>query len=87
MPRVVDYERKHAVQMHQTINSPLKIRREDDFRIAVRTERMSTTSEVPLQLAVVIDLAVENNDHGSSGVYHRLVARRRKIHYREAAMP
>src|SRR6188474_518791 len=54
-------EREHAAQTRNAVSAVLFVGVNDDFGIRARTELVSTRFQFGLQLAIVIDLAVEYN--------------------------
>src|SRR5438093_7021287 len=58
---VPDGESKHATQMVDTTSAVLFVSMNNRFRVGLSVELMSTRLEFTLQVAIVVNLAVEDN--------------------------
>src|SRR2546425_9607313 len=67
-------KRKHPAQVLWTIGAPLVVGVNDSFRIAVGIELVAELFELLAQLAIVVDLAVENNPGGAVLIMNRLLS-------------
>jgi hypothetical protein len=75
LPAVVPQrEREHAVQVADAVGAVLLVQMHDHFRVAVRGEAVPSSLQRVTQLAVVVDLAVQDDDYGAVLVVDRLVA-------------
>ena len=72
--RVPDREREHAVQRVDAFLAAIGVELQDDFRVALRLERVALGDQLLPDLPVVVDLAVEDDPQGAADVGHRLVA-------------
>ena len=73
---VPDGEGEHAAQLVDDVLAALLVEVEDDLGVARRLEAVAAPLEVAAQLAMVVDLAVENDPRRAVLVPHRLVAAR-----------
>lgn len=80
---VVEGEGEHAFQLGEAIGSPCAKRREENFGVAVTFEPTPIVFQQP---AMVIDLAIINEDAPRLLVHHRLACRWTKIENRQALM-
>ena len=71
--QVVQYEGEDPVQTIQEVASVLRVQGKDDLAVASGEEPIGA-SELGLELAVVVDLAVDGQDVGAVGVLQRLGA-------------
>ena len=67
-------KRKHPAQVLWTIGSPLVVGVNDSFSIAVGIELVAELFEFFAQLAIVVDLAVENNPCRAVLIMNRLLS-------------
>src|SRR5437667_8574602 len=67
-------KRKHPAQVLWTIGSPLVVGVNDSFSIAVGIELVAELFELLAQLAIVVDLAVENNPCRAVLIMNRLLS-------------
>ena len=82
---VVKNESKHAVNVLHALRSERQVRVDDAFGVAVRSVTEAALLEILLQSGVVVDFAVEDDDHGTVCRVQRLLPRQ-KVDNREAAM-
>src|SRR5688572_25067733 len=87
LARVPDDDREHAVDPLDEVGAPFEIRVQRDFRIRVRQKYMTELKQGALELAVTVDLAVEDDPARAVGRPHRLVGRGPQIDDRKAAKP
>jgi hypothetical protein len=71
---VVDHDREHAVQRLREVRAALLVQVDEHFRVRVRLETVAATLELRAQLAVVVDLAVEEHTGRAFLVEDGLVA-------------
>jgi hypothetical protein len=84
--RVPHRQREHAAQARQRRGeAPRLDRRQDDLGVRPPAEPRATGGQLGAQLAVVVDLAVEDDRVAARRRGHRLVAERRQVDDREAA--
>ena len=69
-----DCKSEHSPQSLDTTGTELLIQVDNDFGIGPGAERMSAGSELRLEFAVVVDLAIENNPHRTVFIRQGLVA-------------
>ena len=85
---VPDGEREHAVAPSQCLlDAPLVDRREQHFGIRVPVEAVAETFEFGSERAVVIDLAVQDDDMAARRRLHRLMSERGEIDDGKSSMP
>jgi len=72
--QIAHREREHPVQMIDAVLAVLFVCVDDGFGVGVRTEDVALSRQRLLQLAMVVDLAVEDNPDGSILVGERLRA-------------
>jgi len=70
---VPESEGEHAAQMGDTVVAILFVEVEDGFGVAVRTELVTATLEIPAERPEVVDLPVEHHAQRAVLVRHRLV--------------
>ena len=70
---IPDGDREHATQAGHAVRSLLLIEVQHGFRVARRAECMTPREEPRPQIAIVVDLAVEDDDFGPVFVENRLV--------------
>ena len=86
--RTVDEsEGEHAVEPGDAVGPPLPVRSQQHLGVACRPEGVPSRLQVRPDLAVVVDLAVEDDDSLAGSVLHRLVAAGREVDDREAPVP
>ena len=79
-------KRKHTIETLETSVAPTFIGLENNFGIGTCAKARAPGGEIGTQLAVVVDLAVENNPDASAGIHHRLVGVRAEIDDRQPAV-
>jgi hypothetical protein len=72
--RVPEREREHPVQPLDAVDAVLLVEVRDDLGVAVCRQRVPARDELLAQLAVVVDLAVQDDRDGAVLVEDRLVA-------------
>src|SRR5262249_42507782 len=82
----VQPEREHTGNPAQSLRTPSPVRLEQDLRIARALELMTALLELSAQLAVVVDLTVQDDAAPACRVVHRLVATWGEIDDRQSAM-
>jgi hypothetical protein len=80
-------EREHSDQPRQRVHAEECERLEQHLGVALRAERDAARLEIGAELAVVVDLAIEEDRQLASSRAHRLPPRLREVDDREAAMP
>ena len=73
-PLIGDREREHAVEALDAGVAVLLVGVDDGFGVGLGAERWPRASQVAAQLAVVVDLAVEDDPDRAVLVGHRLLA-------------
>ena len=71
--RVVNGQREHPVEVLQAIRAPGLVGFEDYFGIGVRAKLGPVRRELPAELKVVVDFAVENDAVAAGVVGQRLI--------------
>ena len=82
---VPQHEREHAAQAIEQPIAMALVQRDDDLAVAVRQESVAVLLELAAQLAVVVDLAVADQQDRAVGVVQRLLAAG-KVDDRQPAM-
>src|SRR5687768_9947737 len=75
-PLVPDGKREHPAEPIDTASAEIFVEVNDGFGVAAGLEHVATTLEIAAQLAVVVDLPVEDNPDGPVFVGDRLMAAR-----------
>src|SRR5712664_3196045 len=79
-------ECKHAVQTRETVLAPLGPRSQQNFRIRMRAKLMTFGGELFAQLAIVVNLSVQDHDEAPIVRQHRLMPRATGIDDRQTPM-
>src|SRR5262249_53344588 len=74
--RIPQGDCEHPAEAIDGLLAPLFVRVDDDFRVAVRAERVTSGLEVAANVGEVVDLAVEDDPDRPVFVGERLIARR-----------
>ncbi len=82
---VPDRQREHAVELVDRAIAELLEEMHDDFGVGVRSELVAARDQALPDLAIVVDLAVEDQLHGAVLVADRLVGGGAQIDDAEAA--
>ena len=61
LARIPDGDREHAVDPVDEVGAPLEVRVQGDFGVGVGLEHVAALDQGPAQLAVAVDLAVEDD--------------------------
>ena len=72
-------EREHPAKVRETVLAPVSVGRRNHLRVAVGLKLVSRRAQLRAQLAVVVNLAVENDLVAVAAVGQWLVAARREI--------
>src|SRR5262249_53012075 len=83
--RVVDRQRRHAVEAQQHVLAPVAPCRQDHLGVGLGLEFFADRLELLAQLEEIVDLAVVDDDMTAVGGGHRLVAARTGIDDGKAA--
>src|SRR5690242_15999000 len=83
---IVDGEGEHAVDAPEAFDIPLTICLEQNFSIARRAEPVALGQQRLSQLAIVVDLAVEDDLQPRRIVFHWLIRGRREVDDRKSAV-
>ena len=73
-PSIPQRDAEHPAQVRERVLAPLLVGVHDGLGIGIRVERVPVRDELRAQLAVVVDLAVEDHPDGAVFVANRLVA-------------
>src|SRR4030095_7963141 len=76
---IPERESEHAVQSWETLLTPLCPGGQQNFSVCLRVKAVAFAGELFAQLAIVVNLSVENYDQSAVARKHRLVARRAGI--------
>ncbi len=82
--RVPERDGKHAVELREALDAELDVAAQDDFAVRLRAEHVAAGLQLRTQLAVVVDLAVEDEMDLAGFVLHRLMAGR-QVNDRQAS--
>jgi hypothetical protein len=85
--RVVEREGKHPQEVPEHVLAPLGIPREDHLGVGLEAELVPLGHQLGLELAEVVDLAVEDDDEPPVGAPHRLVGLVRGVDDRQPPVP
>jgi hypothetical protein len=72
-PDVVEGDRERAPEMEHEIRAVLLVEMGDDLAVAVAAQAVAAPGQAGSELAIVVDLAVVDTDHGLRAVRERLV--------------
>jgi len=73
-PGIPDGKGKHAVEAGKAVDSVLRPRLEENFRVRLGAKGGSTCLQIPAKFQIVVDLPVKNNVPASIGRGHGLGA-------------
>src|SRR2546427_272051 len=71
---VPERKRKHSIQARETLFAPFGPRGEQDFGVALRAKAAAFGNQLCVQLAIIVNFAVENHDQPAVLRKHWLMA-------------